>query len=113
MKILKCNHFPPRGFKAINLFEVLVVRKGAVMRDWNYHHEIIHSAQMRELLYIFFYLWYGVEYLVRLIQYRNRKVAYKNVSFEREAYNKQTSYGYLDYRKHYSWIKYIRSYGKD
>ena len=41
---------------------------------------------MQELLYIFFYLWYAVEYLIRLIIYRNTKLAYKNVSFEREAY---------------------------
>lgn len=113
MRIIGNRHFPPRGFKAINLFEVLVVRRGAVMRDWDYNHEAIHTAQMRELLYIFFYLWYGVEWLIRLIQYRNRKVAYKNISFEREAYDKQMSLGYLDQRKHYSWIKYIRSYGKD
>nr|DAU35071.1 MAG TPA: hypothetical protein [Caudoviricetes sp.] len=37
-------------------------------------------------MWIGFYLWYIIEYLIRLIMYRDTKLAYKNISFEREAY---------------------------
>jgi hypothetical protein len=39
---------------------------------------------MKEMLYIPFYLWYGVEWLVKLFCKGN---AYRNISFEREAYD--------------------------
>lgn len=105
--IVRCGFFPPKGFKAINLFGVVIERKGTLMYDWNYHHEIIHTVQMREMLYVFFYLWYGVEFLVRLAQYRKWLTAYKNVSFEREAYDRQKDYGYLDVRRRWAWMRYL------
>jgi hypothetical protein len=76
-------------------------------------HESIHIKQQKEMLVIFFFLWYFVEWLIRLIQYRNAMTAYKNISFEREAYCHQAEAGYLEARKPYSFIKYINSYGKD
>lgn len=48
---------------------------------------------------------YVVEWLCRLFQKGN---AYRNISFEREAYDNQYNYNYLSKRKHYSWIKYLR-----
>jgi hypothetical protein len=39
---------------------------------------------MKEILYIPFYLWYGVEWLIKLFYKGN---AYRNLSFEREAYD--------------------------
>lgn len=103
------NKFIPfKGFKAINILGVLFIRKGMVMYDWNYTHEAIHTEQMKELLFIPFYVWYVVEWIVRLIQYRNAKTAYKNISFEREAYDKQMNSVYPDYRKHYSFVKYLK-----
>ena len=39
--------------------------------------------------------------------YRDTKLAYKNISFEREAYQNQNDLDYLSNRKHYSWIKYV------
>lgn len=72
------------------------------------NHETIHTKQMQELLYIFFYLWYVIEYLIRLIIYRNTKLTYKNISFEREAYQNQGDLDYLSNRKHYNWFNYIK-----
>ena len=34
--------------------------------------------------------------------------AYFNISFEREAYKNEYDYDYLEQRKHFSWIKYMR-----
>ena len=106
MKIIINNILPPKGFKCINLFGILFCRKQLNKIDIN--HETIHTKQMQELLYIFFYLWYVIEYLVRLIIYRDTKLAYKNISFEREAYQNQSNLDYLSNRKHYNQFNYIK-----
>ena len=59
--------------------------------------------KLKEMLYIFFYLWYLVEWLVKLFRYGRN--AYENISFEREAYTYQYDYSYLEKRKKYHWIK--------
>lgn len=107
MKIIYNNIIPFKGFKAINLFGVLFVRNNSVMTSSDMIHERIHTEQMREMLYVFFYLWYVIEWLVRLIQYLDSHMAYRNISLEREAYSNQYRKNYLDYRKHYSWWKYL------
>ena len=107
MKIIINNILPPKGFKCINLFGILFCRKQLNKIDIN--HETIHTKQMQELLYIFFYLWYVIEYLVKLIIYRNTKLAYRNISFEREASQNQYNLDYLNNRKHYSWFKCIKN----
>ena len=47
MRIIENSILPPRGFKCINLFGVLFVRKGTYMRDVDLNHEAIHTAQMK------------------------------------------------------------------
>ena len=111
MKIIINNILPPKGFKCINLFGILFCRRQLNKIDIN--HETIHTKQMQELLYIFFYLWYIIEYLIRLIIYKNTKLAYKNISFEREAYQNQNDLDYLSNRKHYSWLVILRRYEMD
>lgn len=102
-----------RGFKAINLFGVLFARKGARLSDVDMNHEEIHTAQMKELLYVPFYVCYGIEWMVRFVLYtiKSRKMmghtAYKNASFEREAYGNQNNIIYLEGRERYAWTKYI------
>lgn len=71
------------------------------------NHEMIHIAQQKEMLVVFTYIWYWVEYLIKLVYYRNRDKAYRAVSFEREAYINDWNMGYLDKRKHYSFLKYV------
>ena len=107
MKTIKNNIIPFKGFRAINLFGILFVRGNARINERTIRHETIHTAQMKEMLYIFFYLWYVVEWFVKLIKYRNSYKAYRNISFEREAYNNEDNINYLDGRKIFSWMKYI------
>ena len=107
MKIIINNILPPKGFKCINLFGILFCRR--VLNKIDINHETIHTKQMQELLYIFFYLWYVIEYLIKLVIYRDTWMAYKNISFEREAYSNQSNLSYLNRRKHYSWFKYIKN----
>ena len=118
MRIIRNSSIPFKGFTTINIFGVEVVRKGIrpqhniSLRNWDImlNHELIHTAQMKELLYIPFYLWYVLEWLIRLAIYRNAREAYRNVSFEREAYDMQNNFGYIidKERKPYAFLKYIK-----
>lgn len=109
MKIVYNRLIPFKGFTAINLFGILFVRKGMKVDAIVMEHERIHTAQMCEMLYIPFYLWYGIEWLVRLIQYHNAKKAYYNIGFEREAYFMQLKPYYCDFRSHYAWWWFMRN----
>lgn len=106
MKIIYNKLLPSKGFVALNLFGVIFARK-----EYNpitartIHHESIHTAQMKEMLYLFFYLWYGIEWIVRLIQCKNKIEAYRNISFQREAYMNDMNPEYLKSRKMFSWFK--------
>ena len=109
MITIKNNIIPFKGFTAMTLWPFVFVRKD---EEQNYmhivgHHEAIHGEQQKELLIVFFLLWYGIEWLIKLCYYRNSMTAYKNISFEREAYKNQNDLAYLDIRKHYAWTKYI------
>lgn len=108
MKIVRNNIIPFKGYKCVNLFGILFVRKDARIDAVDVNHEEIHTAQMKEMLYVFFYLWYLVEWICRLFQYKFTHGAYRNISFEREAYVNQIDMGYLGVRKCFGWIKYLR-----
>lgn len=60
------------------------------------------------MLFIFFYLWYGIEYIIIRLFHAKQNDAYRDVSFEEEAHNNDDNQNYLLVRKHYAWWKYIR-----
>lgn len=114
MKLIYNNLIPFKGFSAINLFGILFIRKGCIISEVTLNHEAIHSEQMKELWYIPFYILYGIEWLFRFIfspgKYNPRpnimsrgKLAYYNISFEREAYKNEKNLDYLKTRKKYQW----------
>lgn len=106
MKIIYNNFLPFKGFLAMNLFGFLFARKGSYIDAVTINHERIHTAQMKELLYIPFYIIYGVEWLVRLFQKGNSHSAYRAISFEQEAYNNEKDMRYLEKRPFCPWLKY-------
>lgn len=71
------------------------------------NHERIHLRQQLELLIILFYLWYMIEFIYRFVQFGNRYKAYRNISFEREAYSKENDLDYLKSRSFLSFIKFL------
>ena len=71
------------------------------------NHEKIHLRQQLELLIIPFYLWYTLEYLYWFLRLKNSFLAYKYISFEREAYAMEDDPDYLSERKLFSFWKYI------
>lgn len=102
MKIIYSNIIPVGKFLAINLFGLLIVKKkwkkylGPTVRN----HEEIHTAQMKELWFIPFYILYFFEWLYRLVFHT--KTAYRGISFEVEAYANEKNLEYLETRKHYA-----------
>lgn len=94
----------------ITLFPFILLRH----RSLKHHpilinHEKIHLRQQIELLIIFFYLWYVIEYYYWFFKLKNSFLAYKRISFEREAYAMEADLDYLKHRKCWSFWKYIRS----
>lgn len=108
MLIIRNNIIPFKGYLAINLFGILFCRKTAKIDEVTINHESIHSKQMMELFYIPYYIWYGLEYLIRLLILRNHKKAYRSISFEQEAYEHERNMNYLKERKWYAWWKYLK-----
>lgn len=93
-----------KSFIAINLFGIIVTCEELSKEELN--HELIHTAQARELLYIPFYLWYIIEWFFLFLRYQNWMWAYYNIRFEKEAYAHQEDLEYLNRRKHYCYRWY-------
>lgn len=105
MRVVYNNIIPVQGFKAINILGVLFVRKGETLSEQDMNHEQIHTAQIKELLYLFFYILYLIEFLFRCFMPGN---AYRNISFEREAYANQHNGHYLETRRKFNFLHYIK-----
>lgn len=71
------------------------------------NHEKIHIRQQIELLIIFFYVWYVAEYYYWYFKLGNKQLAYRSISFEREAYANEEDLNYLKRRKFWSFWKYL------
>jgi hypothetical protein len=101
MKIIYNNIIPFEGYKIVNILGLLFVRKKfkGKLDDVDINHERIHTAQMKELCYIFFYIIYIIEYFFR---YWGKGNAYRNISFEKEAYENESNLNYLSTRKHFN-----------
>lgn len=108
MKIIYSRYLPVKGFRAINLFGILFARKEQPLPNSEIiNHELIHTRQMLELLVIGFYLWYVVEWLIKWLVYRDRLVAYRNIGFEREAFENEANPDYLKSRRRYRFLSCI------
>ena len=106
MPVIK-NKILPIGkrYFAINLFGIIFAKGDC--NAYILNHEKIHTRQMLELLIIPFYIWYVVEWLIRLLLTRNTYKAYSSISFEREAYAHEKDFDYLNHRRAYSFRGYI------
>ncbi len=105
MKIIHNRLIPFRKYDAINICGLLFCRKGVTITTDLIQHERIHTAQMLELFIVGFYLWYFVEWLIRLPLHGR---AYLNISFEREAYEHMYDPNYLLTRRRFAWMNYLR-----
>ena len=106
MRVIYTKHFPPGGFRCINLFGVLFYKgaEGSITARTR-NHEGTHSAQGRELWWVGFYLLYVLEWLVRLVT--DTRSAYRSISFEQEAYAHQDDDNYNATRERHAWRHYL------
>ena len=71
------------------------------------NHEKIHIRQQLELLIVPFFIWYGIEFLIRYFQFMNWNLAYRNISFEREAYANEKDLNYLKKRSFWEFYNFL------
>ncbi len=98
----------PKGYSGITIFPfVFFTHQSLLQNKTLINHEKIHIRQQIELLIIPFFIWYLIEYLFKLFIYKNTFLAYKNISFEREAYQNDQNLEYLKNKKIWSFWKYL------
>ena len=102
------DYIPFRGYKAMTLLCFIFVRRGFELSDEDIRHELIHWEQQSEMLILPFFLWYLIEFIVNLFKYNDWSKAYRNISFEREAYDFEKKKYYLEWRKRFAWFNYLR-----
>ena len=101
------RYFTPENISGIALFPFIILKEKNLKDDQSFiTHEKIHIRQQAELFVILFFLLYIIEFLLLLIKYKDTALAYRNISFEREAYENESNYNYLKTRKLFSFIKY-------
>lgn len=106
--ILISKYWVPKGYVGIALFPFIVLRQSQLKgNSVLINHEKIHLRQQLELLIIPFFIWYGLEFLIRYLKYRNWRMAYVNISFESEAYKNEKDLEYLKSRSWYGFLKYV------
>ena len=108
MRLIISKFWVPKGFSGITVYPFIFARENYLRTHKTFvNHEKIHLRQQIELLILPFFIWYVLEFFFRLIQYKNRKKAYRNISFEREAYANESNADYLTNRKFFSFFNYL------
>ena len=102
------KYIVPKGFVGITLFPFIFLKKKDLKQDLILiNHEKIHLKQQKELLIIFFYLFYVLEWSIKMFTYKNSYLTYQNLSFEREAYQNENNLSYLKNRKTWNFTNYF------
>jgi hypothetical protein len=98
----------PKGYNGITIFPFVFFTHPSLLKNKTLiNHEKIHIRQQIELLILPFFIWYFIEFLFNLFIYKNKFLAYKNISFEREAYQNDQNLEYLKTKKLWSFWRYI------
>ena len=108
MIVVVFKYLLPKGYRGLTLFPfIFLLRKEDKRNKVLINHEKIHIRQQLELLVLPFFIWYGIEFLIRLVQFKNWSRAYRNISFEREAYENEKDLDYLKKRSFWNFLKYV------
>jgi hypothetical protein len=108
MFLIVAKYLIPRGYRGMTVFPFVLMKNGLDKKNQLFlNHERIHLRQQVELLILPFFIWYFLEFVVRLVQYKNKDIAYQNISFEREAYANETNLDYLENRSFFRFLHYL------
>lgn len=106
--ILFAKFLIPKNYSGLAIYPFIFLKhKSLKKNDILVNHEKIHLRQQIELLIIFFFIWYIIEFLFNLIKFRNWNKAYYNISFEKESYHNETNPNYLLDRKFWNFLNYL------
>lgn len=95
-------------FVGVAVWPFIIIKYKKLKEDTVFmNHERIHLRQQIELLILPFYIIYMIEFLFRLLQYRDRYTAYRNISFEREAYDNEKNINYIKERSFWAFRNYF------
>jgi hypothetical protein len=100
---------PLNKIQGITLFPFIIVSNKKPSKSL-INHEKIHIRQQAELLIFPFYVWYLIEWIYHYLHCRSFWQAYRQIGFEREAYDNQEDFEYLKKRKIWSFLPYLRHY---
>lgn len=107
MIVLVIKYLIPKGFRGLTVYPfIFLLNKKDKINPELLNHERIHIRQQLEMLVLPFFVWYGIEFFVGLIRFRNRREAYLNISFEKEAYQNEKDLNYLKQRFFWNFLKY-------
>lgn len=108
MLIIISKFLIPKGFRGMTIFPFIVIRKDLDAKNLVLiNHEKIHLRQQLELLVLPFYFIYLLDYLLKIVRYKDKNIAYRNIIFEREAYSNESDLYYLKKRGFWNWRKYL------
>lgn len=110
MILIVAKYLIPKGYDGLAIFPFVLVKKAGYKSNLIFlNHEKIHLRQQLELLILPFFIWYSLEFLLRWYQYKDSYLAYRNLSFECEAYANESNLKYLQTRKYFSFLKYFQA----
>lgn len=129
MLIIKNNILPfGKNMSTINIFGILFTKTENIS-DKTINHEKIHSEQIFEMGVVgvavaaifvllfgfpfwsllcgasFFYIWYVMEFVYLLSIHKDWMLSYYNISLEKEAYDNENDFDYLNKRDFFAWFK--------
>lgn len=107
MIVIVSRYLIPKGFRGITLFPFIIVSEHDLTKNpVMINHEKIHIRQQVEMLILPFFIWYGFEFLIKYFKHKDKNFAYKNISFEREAYINEKDLNYLKKRSFWNFLNY-------
>lgn len=108
MFVLVNKYLILRRFDGVVLWPFIFLRRPDLKNNKEFmNHERVHLHQQKEMLVLLFYIWYAVEFFLRYLEFDNAYEAYRNISFEREAYSNEDNLDYLKNRRAWAFLKYL------
>lgn len=97
-----------KGFRGVSIWPFVIIKNRKTAQDPIFiNHEKIHLKQQIEMLILPFFICYLAEFFFRYLRYKNFFLAYRNISFEREAYANETDFQFIQKRKFWNFRKYL------
>ena len=106
--VIISKYFFSRNYVGVSIWPFIILKHSGLTEDRVLiNHERIHLRQQAELLILPFYFWYFLEWCFKSLFYLNFYKAYRNLSFEREAYQNESNPEYLVGRKRFAFTRYL------